>query len=117
SGEGPTETRNCSSLIVDMFLPARAVRRHNRWLGSYRAADAQNGIELVLIVALRFNSTSAQNCIHVAFGIVCLTELIFFERTLFCMHAERYGHVHPRASQERDMAITFVPWNHLLLPL
>ncbi|TBU21253.1 hypothetical protein BD311DRAFT_833843 [Dichomitus squalens] len=118
SGGGSTETHNSPSLIVDMSLPARAVGRHNRWLGSYRAVDAQNRIELVLIVALQFNSTSAQIRIHVvAFDIVCLTELIFFERTLFRLHAECHRHIHPRASQEHDMAIAFVPWNYLLLPM
>ncbi|TBU61945.1 hypothetical protein BD310DRAFT_920208 [Dichomitus squalens] len=72
-----------------------------------------------------FSSTSAQIFIHVAFGIVCLAELIFLERTLFRLRAERYGHVHPgeilpsartRASQERDMAIAFAPWNRPPLP-
>ncbi|TBU38157.1 hypothetical protein BD309DRAFT_1023075 [Dichomitus squalens] len=69
-------------------------------------------------------STSAQSFVHVASDIVCHIELISLERTLFRLHAERYGHVHPeilpsartRAWKERDMAIVFVPWNHPLLP-
>ena len=72
-----------------------------------------------------FSTTSAQIFIHVAFGIVCLAELIFLERTVFRLRAERYAHVHPgevlpsarrRDVQEREMAIAFAPWNRPPLP-
>ena len=69
-----------------------------------------------------FNTTSAQIFVHVAFGIVSLAELIFLERSIFRLRAERYAHVHPgeilpsarRRSQEATMG--FAPWNRPPLP-
>ncbi|KAI0769924.1 hypothetical protein C8Q74DRAFT_1180263, partial [Fomes fomentarius] len=70
-----------------------------------------------------FNTTSAQIFVHVAFGIVSLAELIFLERSLFRLRAERYAYVHPgeilprsgrRPSQEATIA--FAPWNRPPLP-
>ncbi|KAI0755206.1 hypothetical protein C8Q80DRAFT_1216930 [Daedaleopsis nitida] len=69
-----------------------------------------------------FNTTSAQIFVHVAFGIVALAQLIFIERRLFRLRAERYAYVHPgeilpsarRAQQEATMGLA--PWNRPPLP-
>ena len=71
------------------------------------------------------STTSAQIFVHVAFGIVALAEIIFLERTIFRLRAERYAYVNPggilprsrpRVSEEREMAIAFAPWNRPPLP-
>ncbi len=71
------------------------------------------------------STTSAQIFVHVAFGIVALAEIIFLERTIFRLRAERYAYVHPgailprsraRTSEEREMGIAFAPWNRPSLP-
>ncbi|KAM5539497.1 hypothetical protein V8D89_006949 [Ganoderma adspersum] len=71
------------------------------------------------------STTSAQIFVHVAFGIAALAEIIFIERTIFRLRAERYAYIHPgavlprsrpRTSEEREMAIAFAPWNRPSLP-
>ncbi|KAI0669271.1 hypothetical protein C8Q78DRAFT_955131, partial [Trametes maxima] len=69
---------------------------------------------------------SSQIFVHVAFGITSLAELIFIERSIFRLRAERYAHVHPgeilprsraRPSQEGGMpGMAFAPWNRPPLP-
>ncbi|KAI0826814.1 hypothetical protein BC628DRAFT_1291923, partial [Trametes gibbosa] len=66
---------------------------------------------------------SSQIFVHVAFGMGCLAELIFIERSVFRLRAERYAHVHPgeilprtRRSQETAPGMAFAPWNRPPLP-
>ena len=70
------------------------------------------------------SQVSSQIFVHVAFGITCLAELIFIERSVFRLRAERYAYVHPgevlprssRPSQETSTAMAFAPWNRPPLP-
>ncbi|OSD07485.1 hypothetical protein PYCCODRAFT_617575 [Trametes coccinea BRFM310] len=73
------------------------------------------------------SQTSAQIFIHVAFGLTSLAELIFLERSIFRLRAERYAYKHPgeilprsrgtRPSQEgSSTAMAFAPWNRPPLP-
>ncbi|KAI0771241.1 hypothetical protein BD413DRAFT_457469, partial [Trametes elegans] len=69
---------------------------------------------------------SSQIFVHVAFGITCLAELIFIERSVFRLRAERYGFLHPgeilprsRARPSADgpsTAMAFAPWHRPPLP-
>lgn len=77
-----------------------------------------------------FGTTSSQIFVHIAFGLVALAELIFLERALFRLRAERYAHVHPgevlprtrpppsgAGGATRDgAALGFAPWNRPPLP-
>jgi len=58
--------------------------------------------------------------IHVVFGVTLIGQLIFFERRLFRLRAERYAYLHPgetlptvRRPSNASMGIT--PWNRLPL--
>ncbi|KAI0647795.1 hypothetical protein C8Q79DRAFT_868771, partial [Trametes meyenii] len=72
------------------------------------------------------SQVSSQIFVHVAFGITSLAELIFIERSIFRLRAERYAHVHPgeilprsRARPSREGAtpgMAFAPWNRPPLP-
>ncbi|KAI0324156.1 hypothetical protein GY45DRAFT_1211918, partial [Cubamyces sp. BRFM 1775] len=70
------------------------------------------------------SQVSSQIFVHVAFGITCLAELIFIERSVFRLRAERYAYVHPgeilprssRPSQETSTTMAFAPWNRPPLP-
>lgn len=66
-------------------------------------------------------SGSSQIFVHVAFGVACLAELIFLERRIFRVRAERYCHKHGclpthMAARRGDMAIGFAPWSRPPLP-
>ncbi|KAH9851672.1 hypothetical protein C2E23DRAFT_828628 [Lenzites betulinus] len=69
------------------------------------------------------SQVSSQIFVHVAFGMACIAELIFVERSVFRLRAERYAHVHPgeilprtRRSQEPAPGMAFAPWNRPPLP-
>lgn len=64
---------------------------------------------------------SSEIFVHVAFGVACLAELIFIERRIFRIRAERYCHTHNGLPMHRrtgngDMAIGFAPWSRPPLP-
>lgn len=61
--------------------------------------------------------------LHVAFAIVTLLELIFIERTIFRLRAERYCYLHPGEvlptsfrRTERSVPIGIAPWHRPPLP-
>jgi hypothetical protein len=61
--------------------------------------------------------------IHVVFGIATLVQLLFIERRIFRLRAERYSYVHPGeilpSSRQRamgDPSMGFSPWNRPPLP-
>jgi len=74
------------------------------------------------------NNTSGEPSVtifmHATFSIVILGQLLFFERRIFRMRAERYSYVHPGELLARfrnqntapDDAIAFSPWNRPSLP-
>ncbi|KAL1950398.1 hypothetical protein VTO73DRAFT_5522 [Trametes versicolor] len=70
------------------------------------------------------SAISSQIFVHVAFGLTALAELIFIERSVFRLRAERYAHIHPgeilprsrRPSREAAPAMAFAPWNRPPLP-
>lgn len=97
------------------------IQRMQRSMGSSSASSSSSGGNTQAVLS----TTSAQIFVHVAFGLVALAEIIFVERTIFRLRAERYAFVHPgeilprsraRASEEREMAIAFAPWNRPPLP-
>jgi len=67
---------------------------------------------------------SAAIFIHVAFGVATLAQLIFLERCIFHLRAQRYCYLHPGAvlpSHGRSLssgspAMGFAPWNRQPLP-
>ncbi|PIL22791.1 hypothetical protein GSI_15486 [Ganoderma sinense ZZ0214-1] len=97
------------------------IQRMQQSMASAASSDSGNGNTQVML-----STTSAQIFVHVAFGIVALAEIIFLERTIFRLRAERYAYVHPgailprsartRALEEREMGIAFAPWNRPPLP-
>ncbi|KAI0027745.1 hypothetical protein K488DRAFT_60552 [Vararia minispora EC-137] len=60
--------------------------------------------------------------IHVAFGVVTLAELVFLERRVFRIRAERYAYVHPGEMLPRGRArylnpsMPMAPWQRPSLP-
>jgi hypothetical protein len=75
--------------------------------------NTQNGANLQIGSAIIF--------IHVMFGVGLVGQLIFFERRLFRLRAERYAYLHPgetlptsRRPSNASMGIT--PWNRPPLP-
>ncbi|KAK7033224.1 hypothetical protein R3P38DRAFT_2921463 [Favolaschia claudopus] len=61
--------------------------------------------------------------VHVVFGVVTLVQLLFLERRLFRLRAERYSYVHPgeilpsaRRRQMGDTSLGLSPWNRPPLP-
>lgn len=61
--------------------------------------------------------------VHAAFIIAVIGELVFLERTIFRLRAERYAHVHPgeilpsaRRRAGGRMGVGLVPWNRIDLP-
>ncbi|KZT28394.1 hypothetical protein NEOLEDRAFT_1129788 [Neolentinus lepideus HHB14362 ss-1] len=71
------------------------------------------------------NAFNASIFIHVAFAVVTLSELLFLERCIFRLRAERYMHLHPGAALPRSMhlvsssnnsRLAFAPWNRPPLP-
>lgn len=59
--------------------------------------------------------------VHVAFGVACLAQLIFLERRIFRIRAERYCYKHGglpmhMPGRNGDMSIGFAPWSRPPLP-
>ncbi|KAJ7126874.1 hypothetical protein C8R44DRAFT_616794 [Mycena epipterygia] len=61
--------------------------------------------------------------IHVLFGVVTLVQLLFIERRIFRLRAERYSYVHPgeilpsaRTRAMGDPSMGFAPWSRPPLP-
>ncbi|GJE99006.1 hypothetical protein PsYK624_152440 [Phanerochaete sordida] len=57
--------------------------------------------------------------VHVAFGVACLAQLIFLERRIFRIRAERYFYLNPGLpmhAHEGDVGMGFAPWNRPPLP-
>lgn len=68
------------------------------------------------------SSTSSTIFIHVVFGVALLGQLLFLERRVFLMRAQRYAFVHPGEILPSarhpvvDQSIAFSPWNRPPLP-
>ncbi|OBZ68701.1 hypothetical protein A0H81_11155 [Grifola frondosa] len=70
------------------------------------------------------SQSSSQIFVHVAFGIATLAELVFVERCIFRLRAERYGYLHPgevlptsrRRAPDHAVGMGFAPWNRPSLP-
>ena len=97
------------------------IQRMQRSMASSSASSGSGDGNTQVVLS----TTSAQIFVHVAFGLVALAEIIFLERTIFRLRAERYAYIHPgeilprsraRVSEEREMAIGFAPWNRPPLP-
>lgn len=80
--------------------------------GSSADTDPQSG----------FGGTSTTIYIHVAFSVVSIAELIFLERTIFRVRAERYAYLHPGEMLPRgrgrylDPSMPMAPWQRPSLP-
>ncbi|KAG6856239.1 hypothetical protein H0H87_006172 [Tephrocybe sp. NHM501043] len=68
-----------------------------------------------------FNTTAI--FIHVIFGVTLLAQLLFVERRIFRLRAERYTYLHPgqilpssRSARTSNPGIAFSPWNRPPLP-
>jgi hypothetical protein len=70
-------------------------------------------------------STSSAIFIHVVFTVITIVQLLFLERRIFRLRAERYSYVHPgeilpsarrRAMGGGDPSMGFSPWNRPPLP-
>ncbi|KAF9013314.1 hypothetical protein BDQ17DRAFT_1178682, partial [Cyathus striatus] len=84
------------------------------------------------VFAIRLMSSNSQNMsngaasgifIHVIFVIAVLAQLVFFERRIFRLRAERYSHLHPgevlpryRNGNGSLSGIPFAPWSRPPLP-
>jgi len=69
------------------------------------------------------NNTSSAIFIHVVFGVVTLVQLLFLERRIFRLRAQRYSYVHPgeilpsaRLRAMGDPSLAYSPWNRPPLP-
>lgn len=73
---------------------------------------------------LPMSANATQIFVQVTFAIVTLMQLIFIERTIFRLRAERFAHKHPSGilptSRQRGgratTAMAFAPWNRPSLP-
>ncbi|EMD40091.1 hypothetical protein CERSUDRAFT_112299 [Gelatoporia subvermispora B] len=70
-----------------------------------------------------FGASSAQIFVHVAFAITVLAEIIFIERCIFRIRAERYCYLHPgavlptsRQHAEATIGMGIAPWHRPPLP-
>jgi len=63
--------------------------------------------------------------VHVAFSVIVLTQLLFIERTIFRLRAERFSFLHPEAElpttrhpfgRSRAIGLAFAPWQRPPLP-
>jgi hypothetical protein len=69
-------------------------------------------------------STSSAIFIHVVFGIASIVQLLFVERRVFKLRAQRYSYVHPgeilpsarRRQHMGDPSLALSPWNRPPLP-
>ncbi|KAF5382672.1 hypothetical protein D9615_002729 [Tricholomella constricta] len=68
-----------------------------------------------------FNTTAI--FVHIIFGVASLAQLLFIERRIFRLRAERYSYLHPgeilpssRIRRVADPSIAFSPWNRPPLP-
>ena len=107
------------SIIQIMFIGGTvagwilAVGHINRKSNNSDDPNTQNGVSLQIGSGIIF--------IHVVFGVTLVGQLIFFERRLFRLRAERYAYLHPgetlptsRRPSNASMGIT--PWNRPPLP-
>ena len=67
------------------------------------------------------NVNSAQIFVHVAFGVASLAQLIFLERRIYRMRAERYCHLHSslpmhRQTGDGNRSLPLAPWLRPPLP-
>lgn len=69
--------------------------------------------------------SSASIFVHVTFAITVLAQLIFLERGIFFLRAQRYAYLHPGSTRRRgangtfhatNAMIAFAPWNRPSLP-
>lgn len=82
-------------------------------------------IQQINRVSKKSSNTGSSSAIfvHVVFGIAVLGQLLFLERRLFCLRAERYSFLHPgeilprsRSRSPGGAALAFSPWNRPPLP-
>ena len=73
----------------------------------------------------QINGGTTSIFVYVAFGITVLVQLLFLERRIFRVRAERYGYLHPgemlptslrRVSSRRSTAMGIAPWHRPPLP-
>lgn len=73
----------------------------------------------------QINGGTTSIFVYVAFGITVLAQLLFLERRIFRVRAERYGYMHPgemlptslrRVSSRRSATMGIAPWHRPPLP-
>ncbi|KAI0315893.1 hypothetical protein OF83DRAFT_1129838 [Amylostereum chailletii] len=84
--------------------------------------DTNDSLDTGAGSATGVNSQSSVIFVHVAFGVVALAELVFLERRIFRVRAERYAYTHPGemlpSSRHRHLnaSMPMVPWQRPPLP-
>ncbi|KAF9029898.1 hypothetical protein BDZ89DRAFT_1132694 [Hymenopellis radicata] len=75
--------------------------------------------------AMKTNGNTSSIFVHVVFAIGVLGQLLFLERRVYRIRAERYAYVHPgevlptssrRGLRAMDTSIAYAPWNRAPLP-
>ncbi|KAF8906153.1 hypothetical protein CPB85DRAFT_1314213 [Mucidula mucida] len=74
--------------------------------------------------AMKTNGNTSSIFVHVVFAIGVLGQLLFLERRLYRIRAERYAYVHPgeilptsrHGRRAIDTSLAFAPWNRAPLP-
>ncbi len=74
--------------------------------------------------AMKTNGNTSSIFVHVVFAIGVLSQLLFLERRLYRIRAERYAYVHPgeilptsrHGRRAIDTSLAFAPWNRAPLP-
>jgi len=94
-----------------------AITRLGRSSSSVDAASQSQSTQLL-------SGASSAIFIHVVFGVATIVQLLFIERRVFKLRAQRYSYVHPgeilpsarRRQPMADPGLAFSPWNRPPLP-
>ncbi|KAJ7158633.1 hypothetical protein C8R46DRAFT_1109744 [Mycena filopes] len=106
----------CGTIVGWYF----SISRITRGTASSSSADSQSDDSQS---TNPLGNSSTQIFIHVVFGVATLVQLLFLERRVFRLRAERYSFVHPgeilpsaRRRQMGDPSLGYSPWNRPPLP-
>jgi len=100
-----------------------SITRLSRMGGSFSSSDNNDPNDPNDQQQQTLGNASTAIFIHVVFGVITLIQLLFLERRVFRLRAERYSFLHPGeilpSSRRRAMAepsMGFSPWNRPSLP-
>lgn len=116
----PLQVAILAGTIVAWVFIAKQISR-DAASGNDDSSNSDNGSSLSI-------GASAGIFVHVTFAITVLAQLIFLERGIFFLRAQRYAYLNPQSSRNRNRSdsgnphlppsgmMAFAPWNRPPLP-